>query len=206
MSGSVDPTQYARTGGNPFLVAVSAISTVCGVIAALLVVGAVLLTCQMLFVRFVLGESTIWQTETVTFMMIAAVMLGLPYVQRLRGHVNVDLIPLATKGVVRKGLAVTVFGLSFVIAAGAAWYSFQHMFLPAYSRGWTTASAWDPVQWPVYLTIPVGFALLALQLLADLIGLLTGKESAFSLDEQADLEARAAADAELEAEKLEEAR
>jgi TRAP-type C4-dicarboxylate transport system permease small subunit len=48
----------------------------------------------MIFIRFVLNGSTIWQTEGVTYLVIAATMIGLPYVQRLRGHVNVDLMPL----------------------------------------------------------------------------------------------------------------
>jgi TRAP-type C4-dicarboxylate transport system permease small subunit len=67
-------------------------------------VVSVLITCQMIFVRFVLNQSTIWQTEAVVYMMIAATMLGLPYVQYLRGHVNVDLIPLALPMGARKVL------------------------------------------------------------------------------------------------------
>ena len=206
MAGSVDSTQYARTGGNPFLVAVNAVSTVCGVVAALLILASIFIICQMLFIRYVLNGSTIWQTEAVTMMVIASVMLGLPYVQRLRGHVNVDLIPLATRGAFRKMLAFLVLIVSLVVAAGAAWYSFNNMFLSAWDWGETTNTPWDPPKWPVYLSVAVGFGLLALQLLADLIGLLTGTESAFSLDEQAEIEARAAANAELEAGRLEDER
>jgi TRAP-type C4-dicarboxylate transport system permease small subunit len=56
---------------------------------------SVAITCQMIFIRFVLNGSTVWQTEAVIYLMIAATLIGLPYVQRLRGHVNVDLLPLA---------------------------------------------------------------------------------------------------------------
>ena len=84
----------ARTGDNPFLRAVAAISTLAGWCSAAMIVAAVCITCQMIFVRFVLNGSTIWQTEAVVYLMIAATLIGLPYVQRLRGHVNVDLIPL----------------------------------------------------------------------------------------------------------------
>jgi TRAP-type C4-dicarboxylate transport system permease small subunit len=59
-----------------------------------MIVISVAITCQMIFVRFVLNQSTIWQTEAVIYLMIAATLLGLPYVQKLRGHVNVDLMPL----------------------------------------------------------------------------------------------------------------
>ncbi len=47
----------------------------------------------MIFVRAVLNRSTIWQTEAVIYLMIAATLIGLPYVQKLRGHVGVDLVP-----------------------------------------------------------------------------------------------------------------
>ena len=60
-----------------------------------MIVAAVAITCQMIIVRFVLNQSTIWQTEAVIYLVIAATLVGLPYVQRLRGHVNVDLIPIS---------------------------------------------------------------------------------------------------------------
>ena len=59
-----------------------------------MIVLAVLITCQMIFVRSILNESTIWQTEAVVYLMVGATLLGLPYVQRLRGHVSVDLLPM----------------------------------------------------------------------------------------------------------------
>ncbi|MDJ0823842.1 MAG: TRAP transporter small permease subunit, partial [Paracoccaceae bacterium] len=83
----------AQTGNNPFLRIVAAISTVAGWCSAGMIVAAVAITCQMIFVRFVLNGSTVWQTEAVIYLVIAATLVGLPYVQRLRGHVNVDLIP-----------------------------------------------------------------------------------------------------------------
>jgi TRAP-type mannitol/chloroaromatic compound transport system permease small subunit len=62
-----------------------------------MIVAAVAITCQMIFVRFVLNGSTVWQTEAVIYLVIAATLVGLPYVQRLRGHVNVDLVPLSCR-------------------------------------------------------------------------------------------------------------
>ncbi len=175
--------KIARHGGNPFLRAVGAISTLCGIVAAFLIIAAIFITCQMLYVRFWLGESTIWQTEMVTFMMVGATLIGLPYVQRLRGHVNVDLIPLMLPMGLRKALAVVVLTACIVLVGIVVWYGYE-MFHLAYQRGWRTDSVWGPVQWPVYLMVPVGFGLLMLQLIADLVGLLLGIEAPFSLDEE----------------------
>ena len=65
-------THVARTGNNPFLKTVATLSLLSGWTAAAMIVISVLITCQMIFVRFVLNESTIWQTEAVVYMMIAA--------------------------------------------------------------------------------------------------------------------------------------
>ena len=70
------------------------VSTVSGWTAAALLVVSLAITCQMIVSRHFLGNSTIWQTETVIYLVIAALCLGLPYVQLLRGHVNVDLLPM----------------------------------------------------------------------------------------------------------------
>ena len=48
----------------------------------------------MVFVRYVLNQNTIWQTDFVTFSLVAATFVGSPYVLLTRGHVNVDVLPL----------------------------------------------------------------------------------------------------------------
>ncbi|MEE9314424.1 MAG: TRAP transporter small permease subunit, partial [Rhizobiaceae bacterium] len=93
---------------NVFIRTVNNISSLCGVVAAGLIVIAVGITCQMIFVRFVLNQSTIWQTEAVVYMMVGATLIGLPYVQRWRGHVNVDLFPLMLPQRARYWLALLV--------------------------------------------------------------------------------------------------
>jgi TRAP-type C4-dicarboxylate transport system permease small subunit len=95
MSTGRSGAPLAHTGTNLFLKFVAVLSTLAGWCAAGMVVAAVAITCQMIVVRFVLNVSTIWQTEAVIYLVIAATLVGLPYVQRLRGHVNVDLIPLS---------------------------------------------------------------------------------------------------------------
>ena len=49
-----------------------------GVVAAALMIVSVFVVCQMIFVRAVLGESSIWQTEFVTFALLAATFVGAP--------------------------------------------------------------------------------------------------------------------------------
>ncbi|WP_209424489.1 TRAP transporter small permease [Pararhodobacter sp. SW119] len=169
-------------GVDLFLRVVGGVSTLCGWIAATMILASVLITCQMIFVRFMLRQSTIWQTETVIYLMIAATMLGLPYVQKLRGHVNVDLLPLYMRPLPRKVLAVFVLVAGVVVLGVMAWYAFEN-WMTAYSRGWRSATVWGPRLWVPYLALPLGFALFILQLFADLVALLTGRDRAFGLED-----------------------
>ena len=91
------------------------ISKVAGVIAAFMILIAVLITVQMIWVRFVLNLSTAWQTETVIYMMVGATLIGLSYIQLLRGHVNVDLLPTLIKPIYKKPLAIVTSLTSIII-------------------------------------------------------------------------------------------
>jgi TRAP-type C4-dicarboxylate transport system permease small subunit len=143
--------------------------------------AAVAITCQMIVIRFVLNGSTVWQTEAVIYLVISATLIGLPYVQRLRGHVNVDLIPISLPPRARFGLAVLTSLLSISIMAIMLWYGFEYWHF-AWDRGWRSDTVWGVRLWIPYLAIPVGFALFLLQLIADFVALLTGADKPFGLD------------------------
>jgi len=172
----------ARTGQNPFLRAVAALSTLAGWISAAMILVAVGITCQMIWVRFVLNGTTVWQTEMVIYLMIAATLLGLSYVQRLRGHVNVDLIPMALPHQARKGLAVVTLSLSIVIVAIMLWYGYD-VWHVAWARGWTSDTVWAVRLWVPYLALPVGLGLFLLQLVADLVAVVLNIDAPFGLED-----------------------
>ncbi|WP_317055488.1 TRAP transporter small permease [Roseovarius rhodophyticola] len=172
----------ARVGDNLFLRSVAAISTLAGWCSAAMIVTAVMITCQMIFVRFVLNGSTVWQTEAVIYLVIAATLIGLPYVQRLRGHVNVDLIPLALPPKARFGLAMVTLSLSIVIVGVMLFYGYDYWHF-AWERGWKSDTVWGVRLWIPYLALPVGFGLLLLQLIADLVAVIIGVDKPFGLED-----------------------
>lgn len=173
----------ARAGNNPFLRAVAAISTLAGWCSAAMIVCAVAITCQMIFVRFVLNASTVWQTEAVVYLVIAATLVGLPYVQRLRGHVNVDLIPLSLSKRPRLVLAIITLSTSILIVAVMLFYGYEYWHF-AWERGWRSDTVWGVRLWIPYLALPVGFGLLLLQLVADLVSVLLGVDKPFGLEDE----------------------
>lgn len=143
------------------------LSTVTGVISSFMILASVLVTCQMIFVRAVLGQSTIWQTEAVIYLMIAATMIGLAYVQKLKGHVGVDLIPtmLGPKG--RRMMAIFTLIVTVAMMTMMLYYAYD-MWHFAWKRGWKSETVWAVPLWIPYLSVPLGFGLFLLQLAADL--------------------------------------
>ncbi|MBJ3775027.1 TRAP transporter small permease [Acuticoccus mangrovi] len=153
---------------NLFLRVIAAVSFVCGIVAALMILTAVAITCQLIFVRFVLNDSTIWQTEVVTYLMISATMLGLPYVQHLRGHVNVDLLPMMLPPTARRVLGAITLLATAAVAAIMTWYGYE-LFHFAFERNWKSDTVWGAPLWVPYAAIPIGFGLYLVQLAADLV-------------------------------------
>lgn len=168
-----------RPAGSRLLMIVQFLSNICGICAAALILISVFVTCQMIFVRGVLGQSTIWQTEAVIYMMIGATMIGLPYVQHQRGHVGVDLVPGLLKPAARRVLAVIVLIVTLLMVAAMTFYGWE-MFHLAWERNWKSESVWAFPLWIPYFTVPFGFGVFALQLVADLSLVLTGRGDAFA--------------------------
>lgn len=153
---------------------VEGLSLAAGVVAALLILASVLVTCQMIFVRFVLNASTIWQTEAVVYMMIGATVVGLAYVQKLRGHVNVDLVPMLLPRGLRNALSALVLVASIAVAAVMTYHGYE-LFHIAFERNWRSDTVWGVPLWIPYAVIPLGFGLYIAQLAVDLFRVRRGE-------------------------------
>ena len=105
---------------NAFVRGVTLLSRACGVFAALCLAAACVIVCQMVVLRYWLGASTIWQTEFVTYAVVASTLIGSPYVLLTRGHVNVDLLPhyLGQTGRMILALIASVLGLAVLSGPG----------------------------------------------------------------------------------------
>ena len=171
-----------------FIIFTDRLSRFLGIVSALLLVTAVIVVCQMVFMRYGLNASTHWQTEFVTYALIASTFLGEPYVLLTRGHVNVELVPMILGPRSRFLLALLAYGSSAILCALLAYYSFL-FWHEAWAEGWRSDSIWGPKLWKVYLSMPVGFIAISLQYLADLLCLISGREPPFGI---ADVNAEAA--------------
>ena len=165
----------------PFWVAaVHAVSRAFGVFSAGLIVLSIIVDCHMVFVRAVLGQSSIWQTEFVTFSLVAATFLAAPFILLSRGHVCVDVVPLmlATSARRRLHFAGSILALAFCsvfLYASIPWW------WDAWSSGQTTPSIWKARMWIPMLSVPLGLGLLCLQYLTEIWLVLSHRAMPFGL-------------------------
>jgi TRAP-type C4-dicarboxylate transport system permease small subunit len=163
-----------------FIDVVKAISRLCGILAAGLIGFGVIVVCDMVFERYVLNLTTIWQTDFVTYSLIAATFIGSPYVLMTRGHVNVDVLPLHLGPRMRYWLAVvtSVVAMAFCIALAILTFLYWH---EAWSNNWRSNTVWRARLWIPYSAMPIGLALLTLQYVVELVGLVSGRERPFGI-------------------------
>jgi len=164
-----------------FVRAIRLVSQVCGAFAATLIGLGVLVVCHMVFVRYVLGDNTIWQTDFVTYSLVAATFIGSPYLMLNRGHVNVDVLPHYVDPRARFWLAVfaAVLSLAFSVVMTALTFQFWY---EAWSNRWVSDTMWRARLWIPYASMPIGLGILSLQCVAELYNLLTGRAPPFGME------------------------
>ena len=163
-----------------FVRAIRRVSQLCGIVAAALIALGVIVVCEMVFVRYVLNYNTIWQTDFVTWSLVAATFVGCPYLLLTRGHVNVEVLPLYLGERKRYWLALASIlmslGFCLVITVLAA-----RFWLEAWENRWVSDTMWRARLWIPYSAMPIGLAILTLQYVADLYCLMSGREPPFGI-------------------------
>jgi TRAP-type C4-dicarboxylate transport system permease small subunit len=154
-----------------FIRFIHSLSKLCGIISTTLIASAVLVTTQMVVVRYLLKMSTVWQTEYVIFSLAAATFIGAPYVLMKKGHVNVDLIPyyLNQKGKNILAIVAAILALSFL---AILFYSSVELTNHAWVKNIKTPTIWSFPMWKVYIFLPIGMGIMILQYLADILSII----------------------------------
>jgi len=164
-----------------FIRSVNSASRLCGYVAAGLIALGVFVVCEMVFVRYVLNENTIWQTDFVTYSLVAATFVGSPYVLMTRGHVNVDVLPhyLGHRQRWWLALASALMAIAFCIIM---FVLTSQYWLQAWNERWLSNTMWRVRLWIPYSSMPIGLGILTLQYVVDIYKLVTGREPPFGLN------------------------
>ncbi len=169
-SGAIPATDVPRTGLLGGLqTVIDLVNGVMAVLSAIAIAAAGLVLTWEVAGRYFFSIASDWQDELSTFLLVGATFASAAWVQARRGHVAIDALgailpPAADR--VRRWLADL---LSLLFVTFFAWKSLV-LLREALEDGQTTPSAWGPPLWIPYGCMTAGMALLAVQLLLQVLG------------------------------------
>jgi len=133
-------------------------------------------------VRYLFNYSSNGLLEVQWYLFAATVMLGTSYTLKMNGHVRVDLVYSAVSD--RGRLYIDIIGLVFFLlpVIGYLCYLTTPFFLNSFRSGEMSMNAGGLVLWPAKLMLPLGFALLWLQGLSELIKRIAALQGLVSVD------------------------
>lgn len=127
------------------------------------------LSCFEVFTRRFLGKPTIWTHEILGYIFAASILLIMGYTLLHKGHASIDIIyerfPKRRQALANV-FTLSVFALFFTIVMLIDGTIFAYTSWHMQER---TPSAFNAIIYPAKTLIPIGFALLLLQVVADLI-------------------------------------
>lgn len=154
--------------------AIDRISYAFGWIAAWLVLFSVLISAGNAVSRYLFGLSSNAWLEIQWQLFSGVFLLGAPYVLCMNGHVRVDLFYGSASP--RRKLWIDVFGIVFFLfpVMLTLTYFAWNFFLPSYASGETSSNTGGLILWPVKLLMPLGFGLVLLQGVSELVKRVAG--------------------------------
>jgi len=152
-----------------FALAVDWVSKRLGWFASIAVLLTALISAGNAFVRYVLDISSNGWLEIQWYLFAGIVMLGAPIVLALNEHVRVDLFYGRLKN--RAPVYVDLFGLVFFLlpVMGLLTYLSWPLLVKMYVTHEMSNNAGGLVRWPAMLLLPLGFGLMFLQGLSEIV-------------------------------------
>lgn len=153
-----------------------------GLFASWTVLLTALISALNAFVRYGFDWSSNAYMEIQWYLFAYMVMVGAPLVLKLNEHVRVDLIYGKLRG--NKPVYVDLFGLVFfllpvvTLLVVLSWGYFLNTFV----SGEMSQNAGGLIRWPVVMAMPLGFALMLLQGLAEIIKRLAYLQGLYTMD------------------------
>ncbi len=154
-----------------------------GILAALLLVPLVLATTWEVVSRYALGAPTIWAYEIGYLLTGSHFLLGLAYTLRQGEHIRIDVLSAHISPRMRRRIDAVAYALVLPLLVWLCIALFGY-FMAGYERGETSGqSALNLPVWPFRIVFMLSFAMLALQVLAELLKALRGQVDDDRLDD-----------------------
>ncbi len=144
------------------------ISEVSGKLAAWMFFAIGVFITYEVFMRYVFTSPTIWVDETSRIMQIWATYLGAAFALKHRQMIVIDVAFRNPHSNLRKIIETFSLVIIIIFCAVATWYGFE-LWLNSTLKGHTTDSYLGTPKWLTQASIWVGFGLLLLQAISEII-------------------------------------
>lgn len=144
-------------------------------IDALAIVAATSLGAMALYVsyevaaRYLFGTPTNWTNDLAEYTMVWATFLLAPWLVRTGGHISIEILVVAVPPRTRRAIAVFVDLAAATVCAVACWQTCLTTY-DVFARGLMIAKTWSVPVYLLYLPIPIGFGLMAVEFLRRALG------------------------------------
>ena len=163
---------------------IDAVSDKFGTIAIWLVLFASLISTGNALSRYALNSSSNAWIEVQWYMFAAMVLFGGPYTLKLNEHVRVDLVYSSVSERTRIWIDI-LGGLFFLLPICVILVYFTWpWFLDSWRINEGSSNAGGLIRWPVKLLLPLGFALMALQGVSEIIKRIAALKNSYRLQYQ----------------------
>jgi TRAP-type mannitol/chloroaromatic compound transport system permease small subunit len=148
---------------------IDAVSDFFAMLAKWSVIVCVLISATNAVIRYTFSYSSNAWIEIQWYLFAACVMLGAAQVLRVNEHVRVDVIYGSLASTKRVWIDILGLVCFLLPAMGLFAYLSWPMFLGMYQSGEVSTNTGGLIRWPVVMLLPLGFALVALQGVSELI-------------------------------------
>ena len=140
-----------------------------GILAALAIVPLVVATSYEVFVRYALNAPTIWAYEVGYILTGSHFLLGMAYTLQTGDHIRIDIFSGKFSPRTRAVIDLLGYAVTFPLMLWLTWSLFEYL-QTGYRRGERSGqSALNLPVWPFRVVFLVAFALLALQIAAEIL-------------------------------------
>lgn len=162
--------------------AIDAVSASAAKVADWLVLGACVVSAGNAAMRYLISYSSNGFLEIQWYMFGALVFLGASHTLRMNEHVRVDIVYSSVSDRARLWIDTIGFVLFFLPVTTYLTYLSVPFFKNSLISGESSSNAGGLILWPIKLVIPLGFAMLTLQGLSELIKRIAALQGEVALD------------------------
>ncbi len=147
---------------------VGGVNIILGAICGSIMILMLVLTCVNVAMRYIFDNPIAWADQFTSYGLVYLTFIGAPYVLSKHGHVSMDLFP-PKRGSILKNRSIVVINVAGIIYCSMFFLLSVRELRKVIAKKSMVLDAIAVPEWIVILVIPIGFALLIVQFVDNML-------------------------------------